>query len=291
MRNQLLVTALVSLAVVSTPRAPYAQAPPVPAQKISFEVASVKPNNSGDTGSGLSGPTPGGFTTTNAPLDWIIGYAFGVRDDQMVGLPAWVHSDRFDIVGKYPSGQPLTPSSVPGMVQALLTERFGLRTHREMREGAVYALVLARRDGKPGPKLKPNTVDCAAYLAQKRAAGERVSSTPYGKVPQCAPMIMSNQYIRASVRPITALASAIAGRVGRPVIDQTGLAGNFDFDLQWSATLSALPAPDASAPLPQPDEGVSLFTALQEQLGLKLEAVRGPVEVVVIDHVEAPTPD
>ena len=145
--------------------------------------------------------------------------------------------------------------------------------------------------GSPARKLLPTTVDCSVYLAQKRAAGERVSPTPFGEFPQCAPMITSSQYVRASVRPISALASAIAGRVGRPVIDQTGLVGNFDFDLQWSATVSPTTAPDAGAPISQPDQGLSLFTALQEQLGLKLESGRGPVEVLEIDHVELPTPD
>jgi uncharacterized protein (TIGR03435 family) len=269
----------------------YGQAEQTFQRPLAFEVASVKANTSGSPGYGISGPTPGEFTATNAPLARIISSAFGVRDDQMIALPGWTHADRYDIVAKYPSGQRPTPPQVAAMVQGLLSERFHLQTHNETRQGAVYNLVLARRDGRLGPRLTPHTFDCAAYLTEKSAKGDFVAATPFGDFPLCAPMIVAN-FIRASVRPIAVLAAALAGKVGRPVIDQTGLAGTYDFNLEWSPEQRTSPATqDTAARVPQPDEGLSLFTALEEQLGLKLESTRGPLVVLVIDRVEKPTPD
>lgn len=256
---------------------------------LAFEVASVKASGSGAQGVAIA-RAASEFTTRNAPLARIISYAFGVRDDQMTGAPAWSLAERFDITAKYPAGPQPSPAQVAQMLRGLLADRFKLQTHTDTREGSTFALVLARRDGRLGPKLKPRAFDCAAYLAKKSTdvAEERQKVFP----PLCAPPISSPQRIWASVRPIDALASAIARQVGRPVIDRTGLTGNYDFDLAWS------PAPgtsrgtlDAAPRGPQPDDGLSLFTALEEQLGLKLESTRGPVDVLVIDHVERPTPD
>jgi uncharacterized protein (TIGR03435 family) len=234
---------------------------------------------------------PSQFTTTNAPLASIITYAFRLRDDQVIALPAWTRTERFDIVAKYPDGPP-NPQQVPLMVQALLADRFELKTHPETREAAMYALVLARRDGRLGPRLVPMTIDCAAYLAQKQAVGETVTARAVGDAPRCAPMIVSNRFVKASVKPISSLTFAIARQVGRTVIDRTGLTGNFDFNMEWSLERSETgAATEATARVPQPDDGVSLFTALEEQLGLRLESTKGPVEVLVIDHVERPVPD
>lgn len=256
---------------------------------LAFEVASVKANGSGDRGVAIS-RAASEFTTRNAPLARIIGYAFSVRDDQMTGVPAWSLAERFDITAKYPEGSQPSPAQVAQMVRGLLADRFKLQTHTETREGSTFALVLARRDGRLGPKLTPTAVDCAAYLAKKST--DVTEDARKAWPPLCAPPISSPQRIWASVRPIDALASAIARQVGRPVIDQTGLTGNYDFDLAWSPAQRTLSAtPDAVPRGPQPDEGLSLFTALEEQLGLKLESTRGPVEVLVIDHVERPTPD
>ena len=281
-----LVTAVVMTPVLRL----HGQAPdPKP---LAFEVASVKPSTSGESGFGISGPMPSQFTTKNAPLDRIIGWAFGVRDDQLINLPGWTHTERFDIVAKYPSGTKFNTGDVEGMVQTLLIDRFKLQARHEMREGPIYELVLARRDKTLGPRLKPHTFDCATYLTEKASKGEFVSATPFGDFPLCAPMIVSGQFIKASVRSISVLANAIAIRVQRPVVDQTGLTDTYDFNLEWSPTPQLAPTTrDATAGLPQPDEGLSLFTALEEQLGLKLEPRRGPVDVLVIDHVERPTPD
>jgi uncharacterized protein (TIGR03435 family) len=256
---------------------------------LAFEVASVKANGSGDRGVAISRGV-NAFTTRNAPLARIIGWAFGVRDDQMTGVPAWSLAERFDITARYPEGSQPSPEQVAQMVRGLLADRFKLQTHTETRDGSIFALVLARRDGRLGPRLKPQAFDCAAYLAKKSTdvAEDRRKAWP----PLCAPPISSPQRIWASVRPIDALASAIARQVGRPVIDQTGLTGNYDFDLAWSpAPRTSRATPDVVPRDQQPDEGLSLFTALEEQLGLKLEPSRGPVDVLVIDSVQRPTPD
>ena len=257
---------------------------------FAFEVAAVKANASGGRGVVISG-TPSEFTTRNAPLARIIGYAFSVRDDQMMGLPAWSLAERFDISGKYSSGSRPSPAQVAQMVRGLLADRFKLQTHTERREGATFALVVARRDGRLGPNLTPHAFDCEALLAKRRDGV--VEDGPKVFPPLCAPPISSPQRIWASVRPISVLASAVARQVGRPVVDKTGLTGTYDFNLKWSLPVQqAGPVTQNSASaLPQANEGLSLFTALDDQLGLKLESTKGPVDVLVIDHVEKPAPD
>jgi uncharacterized protein (TIGR03435 family) len=253
-----------------------------------FEVATVKLNTSGNFGTLISGPTPERFTTRNAPLSQIIMYAFGVRADQVVAPPPWTQSQRFDIVAKYPDGPRPTPQQVALMVKELLADRFKLQTHQETRELPLYRLMLVRRDGRLGPKLKPVEFDCAAYLAEKGP----VAAVAVGDAPLCAPMIVSGQFIKASVKPLASLTFALATRVGRAVVDTTGLSGNFDFNLEWSPDSSAAaPAGDAASRSPSLDERPSLFTALEEQLGLRLESSKGPVDVLVIDHVERPAED
>jgi len=263
---------------------------PADQKPFAFEVATVKANASGGRGVVISG-TPSEFITRNTPLARIIGYALKVRDDQMMGLPAWTHTERFDITGKYSAGSRPSSAQVAQMVRGLLADRFKLQTHTETREGATFALVLARRDGRLGPNLTPHAFDCAAYLAKSREGV--VEDGPKAWPPLCAPPISAPQRIWASVRPISALASALARQVGRPVVDQTGLTGTYDFNLKWSIPVQqAGPVTQNSASaLPQPEEGLSLFTALDEQLGLTLKSTRGPVDVLVIDHVEKPTED
>ena len=253
-----------------------------------FEAASVKPNKSGDQGSCICGPRADRFT--NVPLEVIITWAFGVRADQVLNLPSWARTERFDIITKLPEGSPGGLTLVMQMTQSLLAERFNLRMHTESRDGPAYALVVARRDGRLGPKLKPNAVDCAAYLAEKRAAGQTITATGIGDAALCSPAVFSNRFVKASAKPIDLLTNAIARQVGRPVIDKTGLTGNFDYNLEWSPDLSAPPGsnPDGRG---GPLDGVPLVTALEEQLGLKLESIRAPDQVIVIERLEHPTPD
>jgi uncharacterized protein (TIGR03435 family) len=279
--------AVLSSGVLIAPLTAQTQTTPAPPPNPTFEAASIKPNKSGDAGFCICGPRADRLV--NVPLDVIITWAFGVRKDQVLDLPAWAGAERFDIVTKSPDGQSPNMQQTMRMMQSLLADRFNLKFHADNREGPIYALVVARRDGRLGPKLKANTVDCAAYLAEKRAAGQVVVANGLGDAPLCGPMVASDRFVKASAKPIENLANALARQVGRPVIDRTGLTGNFDYNLEWSPDLSATPSPDVSgAPA---NAGVPLVTALQEQLGLKLDSARGPNQVIVIDRLEHPTPD
>jgi uncharacterized protein (TIGR03435 family) len=162
------------------------------------------------------------------------------------------------------------------MVRTLLADRFKLAVHHETRELPIYALLLARNDGRLGPKLQPSTC-----VAGRRPPGD-ATAQPCGFRP--GPGI----FVSGGV-PIAMLATFVSSAVRRSVVDRTGLDGNFDIDLHWLPDNSPL-GPQPDTPPPDPG-GPSIFTALQEQLGLKLESTRGPVDVLVIDHVEQPTPD
>jgi uncharacterized protein (TIGR03435 family) len=255
-----------------------------------FEVASVKENKSVGESGIISGPTPGRFTVTNIPLRFILMYAYDLRGHQLVGAPEWASTAAFDIIGTYPPGTTPTVESHRLMLQTLLADRFGLRVHRETRELPMYALVLARSDGRLGPRLAPSSVDCDKWLAEKRpqlGAGGPSVVAPGGARPACM-MMTSRRFLTAGTRSIDQLALSLQSLVERPVVNRTGLTGNFDIDLQWT-TPEAAPAPPRGG-LPQEDLA-AIFTAVQEQLGLKLESSRGPFDVVVIDSIKRPTPD
>jgi uncharacterized protein (TIGR03435 family) len=236
---------------------------------------------------------PGGrFTGVNLPLTVIIRNAFDLQPPQLVGLPDWASSERFDIAAKAEQDFPRTgekPSRAQLMVQSLLEERFKLVSHRETRDLPAYALVLARADGRLGPQLKQSDVDCAALAAAQKAGGAASgggavaapgpSSRPALAERRPCTMTSSDSMLRATAIPIAALIATLSSATQRMVVDRTGLTGSFDFDLTFAREQS----PDTSAP--------SVFTAVQEQLGLKLESVRVPMEVLVIDSIERPTPD
>jgi uncharacterized protein (TIGR03435 family) len=211
---------------------------------------------------------------------------------QIVGLD-WINNERFDINARA-DGDP-SPEVTNGMLRQLLADRFSLRVHTEQRELDVYALVVAREDGRAGPDLRVSAVDCAAVEAARRqrvASGEppaarQVATTKPGDRPECgmrSMMMNGMQRLTAGGMPVGAMAAVIQQTVGRPVVDRTGLNGRFDFDLQFSGTGPLATADRADAP-------VSVFTALQEQLGLKLDSRKEKVDVLVIDQVERPTPN
>ena len=245
-----------------------------------FEIASVKRSAPDARGMRISGPTPDEFTTVNAPLERIILYAFGSRDDQLVGAPDWIRSESFDITAKYPAGH--SPAQVPSMVRALLEDRFKLKTHADKREGPIYALRLARADGKLGPDLKRPGVDCKAELAKQTGSPVIRFGTPCFALQTGEGL---DRLIWGGNQTMAQLAEMLSGPAGRNVLDRTGLTGTFDVRLRWRPDAGLTTAADT------PDAGVSLFTAVQEQLGLKLESARAPLEVLVIDSVERPTPN
>ena len=250
----------------------------------SFEVASVKPNKSGETSSFLQ-PRPGGnFAVGNMTLRGLIMFAYGIQGFQLVGAPDWVATERFDITAKAAADVPPTPigrtSPEALMLRSLLEDRFRLSAHRETRDLPIYALVLARADGRLGPQLRQTTSDyCARLLAAAGKAGD-TPIPPGGPVCGMRPGGTGNE-ITAGAIPMNEFARFLNVNVGRTVVDRTGLTGVWDFDLKWSPP---------NAPTPDPDRP-SIFTALQEQLGLRLDATTAPVEVLVIDRLERLIPD
>jgi uncharacterized protein (TIGR03435 family) len=262
-----------------------------------FEVASVKPNKSGDARVML-GIQPGGrFTATNVSLRMLIRTAYQLQDFQIVGGPGWISSDRFDLVAKAEGNLPPTaPGGPPGplqlMLRALLAERFSLVVHEDTRELPTYALVHARTDRRLGPQLRRSEIDCAQVAGARGRGGLPVPPPQPGGRPVCGIRIGPGQLSAGGI-PLVQFATALAPFVQRVIVDQTGLSGNFDVDLSWTPDQMPQGAPPQGAsPLPPIDpNGPSIFTAVQEQLGLKLESERGPVSVLVIDRVEQPTPD
>jgi uncharacterized protein (TIGR03435 family) len=242
-----------------------------------YEVTSVKPNKSIDCSSWLM-PTPDGFDAPCVTLVDLIRDAYGFlkfTNDRILGAPDWAKSDKFDIAAKVDSSdvaelKKLSQDQRGLMLQALLADRFKMVIHTESRERPVFALVIA----KNGPKLKEATPDDNGTMVLNRG-------------------MLDGQGI-----PITSLANMLMQLrelEGRTVLDKTGLSGKYEVTLRWmpdqgpdqtspgpeGGAQAAAPSPDASRP--------SIYTALQEQLGLKLESTKGPVEFLVIDHVEHPS--
>ncbi len=286
--NAVVAGAVLGLFVAGNGPAILAQAPPAPAAPTTFEVASVKPNKDGGPSSVRL--SPGGLVTvTNNNLRNIIRNSFGITNAQIVGGPAWIDEDRFDITARG-TGQ-FAQREAMVMLQALLAERFSLRTHPERREMPAYALVLARKDGALGPQMKKAEVDCQALFAAVTAGGKMPERSPNGNLPCGISVRPAQGVITGNAVAMEQLARNLGGGVGRIVVDKTGLTGYYDLNVTFTPEPGQPQAPGAPAPQPADPSAPSLFTALQEQLGLKLEPVREPIEVLVIDRVERPTAD
>jgi len=239
-----------------------------------FEVVSVKRHTSDDTRVRMVAQPGGGFVAANVPLRHVIRVAFQLQDNQIVGGPGWIDTDRFDIEAKAS-----TASAVPGVellqrLQSLLADRFKLTTHRETRELPVFALQRVRGDGSLGSGMRPTTCpDLEVDFTQPKP---------------CANIGYSTGFLTLRGAPMAPFTQELARYMDRMVIDRTGLDGRYDIELKWSPEqqqLGAAPVP------PAPQDRPAIFTALQEQLGLRLESTRAPVEVLVIDSVEPPTPN
>lgn len=257
-----------------------------------FEVATVRPNKSGSRARSIGYP-PNRFVATNMPLRWLIGNAYGdmlpFRQDMILGGPSWIDSDGYDVEAKASSTSPDDGGSSPDvigrklMLRTLLADRFALKLRTETRELPFYALVVARADGKMGPRVTPSTgEDC-------------VNGSPSGdasNLPSCGP---GGPRPRGETGGYFVTMAEIAKTVGqflnRPALDKTGVSGRFTFELHFTPPPRVTLAPGAPADPAVDANTASLFTAVQEQLGLKLEAKRGPLEVLVIDAAERPTPD
>jgi uncharacterized protein (TIGR03435 family) len=269
-----------------------------------FEVASIKPFKSDNGMMQMQlGVQLSRFTSSGMPLRQLMMFAYGVQPFQIEGGPNWLTTERFEITAKIPDAYvnaPVRPDvmgPVNYMMQALLADRFRLVIERSTKEAPVYELQLARSDRKPGPKLTVSKTDCAEIMAKARAGGAPPPPPLPGEPPQCA-LFMSPGSMGGGSLTMASLARALSNRLGRPVIDKTGLEGNYDFSFDFAPDFGAgpgggPPTPPPGAPqLPPVDPNApNIITALQEQLGLKVEAKRGPVDTIVIKSVELPTPD
>ena len=250
----------------------------VSSQALRFEVASIKPNNSGSDNSSRNLGANGRLVFENFPLRQLIIAAYDIQAFQLIGGPAWINNERFDVEARAAATTPLPQMHL--MLRSLLADRFKLVVRQEKRELPVYALIKARSDGGLGPRMKAAAVDCGPT---GRGRGAPAPGSPPGLLPAgggCRALITPSG-VNFEGQTIAELARVLGMAVHQTVIDRTGLVGGFDLQLSFSP--DSAPAPDSNLP--------SLFTALQEQLGLKLESTRAPMEVVVVDSVERPTPD
>jgi uncharacterized protein (TIGR03435 family) len=257
--------------LASLEQIPRASGPPnpLPGGRRNFEVASITPDNFGDLRTTSARPLPasGTYTATNQAVRQLIRQAYGLKLFQLEGGPKWIDDfsdEKFDINAK--TAGPVTPDELMLMLQALLEDRFRLTYHRETRQLPTYALVVVKKR-VPGPKLHE----------------------PDPEIRQLYPVLGGPNGLTAANATMQDLASSLSRFTGdRLVQDRTGLTGRFAFTLEFSKDSVTLPRPPG-LPAPPPSDGPSLFQALQEQLGLKLESDRGPVEIMIIDRVEKPS--
>jgi uncharacterized protein (TIGR03435 family) len=223
----------------------------------SFEVAVIKANKSGEQG-GFSGIEGSSYRGVNVSLMRVVRLAYSPIQE-FAGQSGWMDTERFDVLAKA-EGNP-TRQQLQLMLRTLLADRFKLVVHKETREKPAFALVLARPDGKLGPSLRPSDVDC--------------SPANRDRAPQGACGFRAGPGLISSRSATMGMLAAELILIGRLVVDRTGLTGSYDLDLRWT-----------------PDEfetSSELITALREQLGLKLEAIRAPMEVIVVDKAERPS--
>ena len=271
----------VALAFVASAMCSHAQSP---APRPAFEVASVKRNFSGSDRAYLQA-TPGRLVITNVALKRLILSAYDVQDYQISGDPSWTASEQYDIQATAEGKASVQEMEGP-MLKALLEERFKLVLHRETRQLPIYELTIAKSGAKlqgvkeggctpysadsPPPSTPAPGEVGPHYCGFSRPGVNGLNGTLEGtgvSITQLA-TVLSRQYSPSGLR--------------RPIIDRTGLTGTFDFHLEWTPDQATVPQSDDAT-------GPSIFTAVQEQLGLKLEPAKGPVEVLVIDHVERPS--
>lgn len=291
-----IICSLITITFV-TPQ--FLSASDLPATAPIFEVASIKADKSGDgihiMSRMMNSPNDGRFYATNVTLKMLLRTAYGIQDSQIAEAPSWIDSERYDIEAKADSTvneelKKLSPDQAKPikqhMLQALLADRFKLALSRTTKDLPVYALVVA----KNGPKLQ-----------QSKEVSPPPNEPNAPKTPESFKgghmMRMGNGELNAQQVPMAFLVQFLAQELGRPVLDKTGLTGSYNFTLQWTpeeghdrmpgGMAGGRPGPENGSQ-PEPS-GPSIFTAVQEQLGLKLESQKGPVEVLAIQHVERPS--
>jgi len=266
------VVAAVVLAACLGSLAP-AQQPP-----RSFEVATIKLADPNANGQFISMPSPGRLAVTNMTLLQLIRFAYGEglgTNLEITGGPNWIDKDRFNVEAKAEGGA--TAAELRAMLRGLLADRFGLKYHTDTKEVNVYAMVLARTDGKLGPKVKPWDGKCNG----------REPPTAQPKGPRCGAFFRPPGMVLTGVSMdvVADMLSTPFASLGRPVVNRTGLTGEFDMELEFQFRM---PGPNAPAAVDD-TFAPSLFTALQEQFGLKLQPTRGNTNLLVVDQATRPT--
>ena len=266
---------------------------------VRFEVAAIKPNNSGPGPVRIETSPGGRFTATNVTLKNLITFAYRLQAFQVVGGPDWINADRFDIVAKsdesddgnqFVAEQADRPSRLQLMVQALLTERFKLIVRTEPKEQPMYALVISRWKGQPELALRQSTVDCSAET--ERNARNVTKANPVNGDRLSCGIRMGMGTLAAGGATMSQLARTLSALLDRAVIDRTGLTGTFDATLKWTPDQSTPGMAEKARYVPTLDpNGPSIFTAVQEQLGLKLDAIKGQLDLVHIVSADRPTPN
>lgn len=278
----------------------HAQTPDSAAKPLVYDAISIKPNSGGTSVNNqgmmrsmvMMRPLPDGFSASNVTARALIANAYDVKEDQVSGGPDWVGSKSYDIQAKVTGTDPsdphqLTKAQRTQALQSLLADRFKLAVHTETKEASIYVLTVA----KGGPKLSASKPSGAppANLPPNLPPGAVVRNYPTDGPPRGGMMMRMSGPGNVTVTAMTMaqLANMLSQQLHKTVVDQTGLTGAYDFTLQWTPdNLSTSPTGDIQAPEPS---GPTIFTAVQEQLGLKLESTKGPVNTVVIDHIEPPS--
>jgi uncharacterized protein (TIGR03435 family) len=242
---------------------------------VAFEVASVKPSASHDALMKIIWPR-GRFSAVNVTTRQLVEAAYRVEPFRVQGGPGWISADRFNVDARIPADAVIVqarglPEAIGLMMQRLLASRFMFAAHWEQKQRTVYALVLAKPGGQPGPGLRQSHTDCSALIAAARQGTPLPAPSVCG-VQRAPGKLVAGAYL------MTQLADTLSSSLQQVVVDRTGLDVVYDIDLTWAVDQTT-------------ESGPSLFTAVQEQLGLKLQPTKAKVDVLVIDHVEKPTPD
>jgi uncharacterized protein (TIGR03435 family) len=295
------ITASPLRAQASSGQQPAAQATGAPLP--SFEVVSIKPNHS-EPGviPAPTKPDPGWFVAT-LTVKSIIEFAFNVRDFQISGSPSWIGGEKFDIDAKVQDSVAEELRKLPReqqidrmrlMVQSLLADRFALKVHHETKDLPTFAMTIA----KGGPKLTESIAPAADLQGSSPPLPGRGGSPPM-PMPGAVMIrmgIAGQMTLIGKSAPLSKLVFMLSQQFNLPILDQTGLKGTYDFTLEWTSETGLGGAPLSRAPgvadSPAPDPyGISIFTAIQDQLGLKLVSTKGPFDIIVIDYVERPSPN
>jgi uncharacterized protein (TIGR03435 family) len=258
--------ALLLLAATFASLAASAQQPTAP--PLAFEVATIKPSDRPGKFPWSEQPSADGMSWTNVSLQYLVREAYGISDDKRwSGGPAWLDTQRFDIVAKFDASVTPNPPFSQRMqaLQALLADRFSLKLHRESKDFPIFNLIV----GKDGPKFQQSKPDARSETAIPGMCTVLINRAGVTKRQGCS---------------MATLAGILRYSTGRTVLDKTGLSGNFDYELHWTPE-------DATPEEAVNYSGPSIFNAVQEQLGLKLEPSTAPLDVLVIDSAEKPTPN